>query len=85
MSGLISRFQAGDKNSMVAEVLKNYVLASLEVAMKIQGNRRQWDSWHQKDNFVKPEILLPGWIRNILHLPDQISQIIPDGVPQLFA
>ena len=47
MAGIISSFQSKESNSMVAEVMAEYVLASTEAAYEDPWNRRQWDSWQQ--------------------------------------
>ena len=81
MAGIISSFQSKESNSMVAEAMAEYVLASTEAAYEDPWNRCQWDSWCQEGDLTM-EILLTGCIKNDLHFPTKLSQRIPTGIPR---
>ena len=63
---------------MVAELLEEIHRSLRNSLMKTHVDRQQWDSWPQ-ENKSAMEILINRRIRNRLHFPDRLTQIIPTG------
>ena len=73
MEVLGSSFQYGKKNSMLVEALEEYVLDSVEYDYEEPGKQAPMILMTSGGELHDPKIILTGWIRNALHLPDQLA------------
>ena len=78
MAGLVSSFKSEESNTMVAEEMDAYALASVKMAYEDPGKQAPM-GFMEAGGGVHDEMLLTGGIKNTSHFPAIISHRIPTG------